>query len=123
MTTTDPKVPAWFNLDALISESEKSEVGYIREELRAFVGQTFHMAERVRWATSLANRATGPIDGEVIPMFQRLAGLDELEDLASLIGYLFEPNSNITEDQVAKAAARWDETVPGLADAVTEASR
>lgn len=122
-------LPRWFNIDIVVTSEEVAEVEEVRQRLRDFLRGLLPFAERVRWAADLGARMDSldddlPEGCEVESGFAILNAallLDEIQDLAQLVGWLLAPDMIMSADYLPKAVDKWGCDVPGLAEAVNVA--
>lgn len=119
-------LPAWFNLDVLVTAAEVAEVEIVRAQLRELFGNLIPIARRVRWATNLYGRIeqldrdlpSGEQHDGAFEVLDHALGLDEIQDLRGVAAWLLDTQSYIGADRAPVAAERSGAGVPGLADAI-----
>jgi hypothetical protein len=109
-------VPAWMNVDALVTSREMYEIEMAVFELRAYVRQGLELAERCRRLERIGNRFESIVDND-FDAFHRLIGVTELADLGQTLGGLFPHHDNAQADEIE---TWWGELthMPDVTDAL-----
>ena len=127
---TETTIPAWIDLDQIISPARRAEARAEVERMTAFLMECRDRTARYHAILDEAKHAfdearVGEVDADLSGLYvtiRRGTGLEDLEEMGWLVGEMFspDPNSTPSDDYIMQAAERHG-MLKLLASAITGA--